>query len=120
MVENTTGAKSRNNMAGPKPKKHGWANAEKTLGDHIMNHHMVAVAEGGRHHVVKGGRRPPVIMWSPIVFSALAQPCFFSFGPYCFFGFGPAMFFRLWPLLYLGAGEGQNPIVCSASQYGMD
>ena len=49
-VENTIGAKSRKNMAGPKPKKqegpktekHGGAKAEKTIGDHMMNHHMVA------------------------------------------------------------------------------
>ena len=38
--ENTTWAKSRKNMAGPKPKKHGGAKAEKAIGDHIMNHHM--------------------------------------------------------------------------------
>ena len=69
------------------PEKHGRAKARKTIGDHIMDHHMVAAAEGGRHHVVKGGRRPPIIMWSPIVFSA--------FGPPCFFGFGPPMFFLL-------------------------
>ena len=49
------------------------ANAEKTIGDHIMNHHMVAGAEGAGHHVVKGGRRPPCIMWPPIVFSAFAS-----------------------------------------------
>ena len=32
------------------------------IGDHIMHHHMVAGAEGARHHVVRGGRRPPLIM----------------------------------------------------------
>ena len=70
-------AKSRKNMDWPKPKKYGLAKAEKTIGGHIMNHHMVAGAEGARHHVVRGGRRPPLIMWSPIVL----------------FGFGLGMFY---------------------------
>jgi hypothetical protein len=38
--------------------------------------------------MVKGGRRAPVIMWSPIVYSAVAQPYLFSFWPLLFFGVG--------------------------------
>ena len=84
------GAKSSKNMDWPKPKKHGVAKAQKTIGGHIMNHHMVAGAEGARHHVVRGGRRPPLMMWPPIVFWALATPCFL--------GSGHSMFFGLWPM----------------------
>ena len=36
-----------------------WPKPTKTIGDHIMNHHMVAGAEGARHHF---------IMWSPAEF----------------------------------------------------
>ena len=72
-------------MNGTKLEILAEAKAEKTLGDHIMNLHMVAGAEGARHHVVRGGRRPPRIMWSPIVFSAFASACIFSFCPFMLF-----------------------------------
>ena len=68
-----------------------------------MNHHMVA-AEGRPslcEHLLFFRR------WPSHVFSALALLFFSALAHPCFFGF--------WPLLYLGAGEGQNPIVCSAS-----
>ena len=42
---------------GQKLNKHGWAKAENTSGDHMLN-----------HNVVKGDRRPPVNMWSLLVF----------------------------------------------------
>ena len=41
----------------------------KILLHHIMIHHIVAAAEGGRHYVVRGGRRPPLIMWCGSIFS---------------------------------------------------
>ena len=56
-------------------------------------------------HVVRGGRRPPLIMWSASIFSighflflgrwpllvfpALASASILGFGPYCILGFGP-------------------------------
>jgi len=58
---------------------------------HLMNHHIRAAAGGGPHQVVRGGRRPPHIMWTAgivticlrmfflllpnIVFSAWARYC---------------------------------------------
>ena len=72
------------------------------IGDHIMHHHMVAGAEGARHHVVRGGRRPPLMMWPPIVFWALATPCFL--------GFGQSIFFELLAPIILGASWGQKII----------
>ena len=41
---------------GQKLKKHGLAKAEQTICGHIMNHHMVAGAEGAHHQVVRYGR----------------------------------------------------------------
>ena len=38
------GARAEETIGAKAEKKHGWANAEKTIGDHIMNHHMVAAA----------------------------------------------------------------------------
>ena len=72
-----------------------------------MNHHMVAGAEGARHHVVRGGRRPPLIMWSAIVFFVSGLFSFHGFGPLillalatsCFMGFGH--FLWLWPRVIL-------------------
>ena len=95
---------------GPNPIKHAEAKANKTIGDHIMDHHMVAGAEGARHHVVRCGRRPHLIMWSPIVFLALASACFIGFGPSCFIGFGHFMFYWLWPLFISRASRGQKII----------
>ena len=83
------------------PIKLAEANAQKTKGDHIMNHHMVAGAEGARHHVVRGGRRPPLIMWSPLVFLALASASFIGIGLPYFIGFGHFLFYWIWPLLVL-------------------
>ena len=67
-AEKTSGGQSQKNKQGPEPEKQAGAKARKTSGgqsqknkewpmlkilrDHIMNHHMVAAAEGGRHHVV--------------------------------------------------------------------
>ena len=67
----------------------------KTLADHIMNHHMVGAAEGGRRHVVRGGRRPPLIMWSASIL---------GFGPYCILGFGPYYILGFGPYCILGFG----------------
>ena len=112
--------KAEKTIWGPKLKKHGWPKAEKTSGDHILNHHMVAAAEGGRHHVVKGGRRPPVNMWSPLVFSAFGPAMFFQLlAPYCFFSFCPAHVFSAFAqiaLVFLGK-LGPKFHVLSASLY---
>ena len=83
MGEKTIGLKPENTME-----------AKAECADHIMNHHMVAAAEGGRHHVVKGGRRPPHIMWSGSIFSIglrmfsqLLPPLFFQhFAPIVLLG----------------------------------
>jgi hypothetical protein len=76
------GQKLKIHGLGQQLKKHGWAKAENTSGDHILN-----------HHVLKGGQRPPVNMWSPFVFSAVAQPCFISFRPKpCISSFCQAMY----------------------------
>ena len=69
--------KSKSNKRGLKPIKQAGAKARKKkdwpmlkmLRGHIMSHHTVAIAEGGRHHVVRGGRRPPLIMWCGSIFS---------------------------------------------------
>ena len=79
------------------------------IGDHIMHHHMVAGAEGARHHVVRGGRRPPLIMWSPLVFLALASASFIGIGLPYFIGFGHFLFVWILPLLFY------CPLVFSAS-----
>ena len=45
-------------------------------------HHMVAAAEGGRHHVVIHYAVPQYFQHWPLhVFSALATSCFSGFGP---------------------------------------
>ena len=94
------GAKSSKNIDWPGPKKHGVAKAQKTIGGHIMNYHMVAGAESARHHVVRGGQRPSLMMWPPIVFGALATPCFL--------GFGQSIFFELLVHIILEASWGQK------------
>jgi hypothetical protein len=83
-------------MGDQKLNKCGWARDDKTIGEHIMNHHMVAAAEGRRHHVVKGAAHNYVVTCCSfsigpamffqrlaIVFSALAQPYLFSLGQTC-------------------------------------
>ena len=97
------------------PIKLAEANAKKTGGDHIMNHNMVAGAEGARHHVVRGGRRPPLIMWSPLVFWALASASFIGTGLPYFIGFGHFLFFGLWPPFILGASRGPKLIFLTLS-----
>mgnify|MGYP001291693617 CR=1 FL=1 len=70
----------------------------KILPDHIMNHHMVAAAEGGCHHVVRGGRRPPIIMWSGSIFSICPLLVFGTFGPFLvFFSICLRLHFQLSP-----------------------
>ena len=89
------------------PIKLAEASAKKTRGDHIMNHHMVAGAEGARHHVVRGGRRPPLIMWSPLVFwhwpplvlLALASLILLDLAACYFVGFGHFLFYCPYILL---------------------
>ena len=68
-----------------------------------MNHDMVAGADCTRHHVVRGGRRLPRIMASPIVFGALASAYLIGFGPSCFIGFGP--------LYVIGFGRKAKPSI---------
>ena len=87
-------------------------------GARAQAHHMVAATQGGCPHVVKGGRGPLAIMWSPIVLSALVQPFTKAFGHHRFFGFGPAMLFQLWLYCIVFQGNLETKIyVSSASQY---
>ena len=94
------GAKSLKNMDWPKPKKHGVAKAQKTWsGQSPKNnrwphhegrpsaapHHMVAGAEGVRHHVV-------IHDVATYCFWALATPFLLALAnPY---------FLNFWPLLF--------------------
>ena len=103
---------------------------QKTIGGHIMKHHMVAGAEGARHHVVRGGRRPPLIMWPPFFFFGFGQSMFFglwaihvfsAFGQSMFFSaFGPSMFFQLLAPIVLRASQGKKSMFfqlpCSFSE----
>ena len=52
-AENTWLGNSWKNEAGQKLKKHGWAKAEKTSGDHILNHHMVRRPEAKFFFLIK-------------------------------------------------------------------
>lgn len=77
------GAKSEKYNMG-KSRKYTRRQILKILAAHMMNHHMAAGAGGGRHQVVRGGRRPPSIMW-PLVFAAFASTFIFCFGPILLF-----------------------------------
>ena len=60
IASKTSGGQRQENMRRP---------MLKILPHHIMIHHIVAAAEGGCHYVVRGGRRPPLIMWCGSIFS---------------------------------------------------
>jgi len=104
---NKYGGNKEYNM-GTKQKIHAEANAMLSmLAGHMMNHNMVvAAAEGGRYHVVRGGRRLPTSC-GPLVFSAFASACICCFCPILYF-------LRLAHLvLYFWTDWGQKTIVFS-------
>ena len=83
----------------------------KILMDHIMNHHMVTAAEGGRDHMVRGSRRPPLILWSISIF---------SIGHFLFFQHWALFVFQHWALFVLsvfGAQLFYLPSFLKASLY---
>ena len=82
-------------VVGPKPTRIVVeAKRKKTIGDYIMKHLMVVGAEGARHHVVRGGRRPPLIMWSLIVFGDFGLHYYFwLWHPQLFWAFGQSIFY---------------------------
>ena len=86
----------------------------KILASHLMNH-IVRAAEGGRHHVVRGDLRPPLVKWSASIFSighflfwgrwpllgfpALASAKLWALAPIVVLK--ASLYLGLWPLLYL-------------------
>ena len=69
------------------PIKLAEANAKKTIGDHVMNHHMVAGAAKAAPHY--GVTSCFVWHWPPLVLLALASLILLDFATSCFWGVGP-------------------------------
>ena len=103
-------------MAGQKLKKHGWAKADKNKAGQKLKKQGCAKAEKtSGDHILTGGLGPPFNTWwslaaAPcgdsicglrlyfqllpnLVFSAFAQPCFFSFCPAIYFQLLPSHVF---------------------------